>query len=120
MADAEVLRRHGVQSTALWPIVAGDRVLGSFSFGCTTREQAWSDLTLDRMALVAEVLAGALLRREHERVLRTTLAEVDALRERLAAENEYLREYAFAAEGFEDIGRSEPVEAASGNRRESG
>ncbi len=109
MADAEVLRRHGVQSAAVSPIVAGDRVLGSFSFGFITREHVWPDLTLDRIALVSEVLAGALLRREHERALRTTLAEVNALRERLAAENEYLREYAFAAEGFEDIVGESPV-----------
>ena len=110
MADAEVLRRHGVRSAAVWPIVAGDRVLGSFAFGFITREHAWPDLTLDWIALVSEVLAGALVRRENERALRTTLAEVNALRERLAAENEYLREHAFAAEGFEDIvGESAPL-----------
>ncbi len=110
MADAEVLRRHGVQSAAIWPIVAGDRVLGSFSFGFISREHAWPDLTLDRIAVVSEVLAGALLRREHELALRTSLAEVNALRERLAAENEYLREHAFVAEGFEDIvGESAPL-----------
>jgi transcriptional regulator with GAF, ATPase, and Fis domain len=55
------------------------------------------------MRLIAEVFAGGLLRCEHERALRATLAEVTTLRERLAAENEYLRESMFAAEGFEDI-----------------
>ena len=56
-----------------------------------------------RMRLIAEVFAGALLRREHERVLRATVAEITALREKVSAENEYLRERSFPAEGFEDI-----------------
>jgi transcriptional regulator with GAF, ATPase, and Fis domain len=102
-ADAEVYRRFGVRAVAISPILAGDRVLGSISFGLTTREHVWSELTLARIALVSEVLAGAFLRREHERELHATLAEVTALREQLAAENEYLRERAFQAEGFENI-----------------
>jgi len=109
IADAHVLRRLGVQSVAISPILVGDRVLGSFSFGLTTREHLWPDLALARIALVSEVLAGALLRRENERELRASLAEVTALRERLAAENEYLRERAFAAEGFEDIVGESPA-----------
>ena len=59
--------------------------------------------------MICEVFAGALLRLEHERKLRATLAEVEALRERLQSENEYLRAGAASAEGFEDIVGKSPA-----------
>ena len=101
--DLQVWRGFGVRSVAVFPITAGDQFLGAFSFGTTRVERSWPQPLIDRMRLVGEVFAGALLRREHERTLRATLAEVTTLREWLAAENEYLRERTFAAEGFEDI-----------------
>jgi len=101
--DLQVWRGFGVRSVAVFPITAGDQFLGAFSFGTTRVERSWPQPLVDRMRLVGEVFAGALLRREHERTLRAALAEVSTLREWLAAENEYLRERTFAAEGFEDI-----------------
>jgi len=101
--DVQTLRALRVKSIALFPIVAGGQFLGAFTFGTMRVEQAWPQPLIDRMGLISEVFAGALLRREHERTLRVTLAEVTALRERLAAENEYLRERSYSAEGFEDI-----------------
>ena len=53
--------------------------------------------------MIGEIFAGALLRREHERRLRDTLGEVEALRERLQSENDYLRAATSSAEGFEDV-----------------
>jgi len=73
------------------------------SFGTTRRERLWQQSSIDRLRLIAEVFAGALLRRDHERRLRASLAEVEALRERLQTENEYLRQGSLAAEGFGDL-----------------
>ena len=101
--DVQTFRAFGVKSVALFPIVAGDQLLGGVSFGTTRNERQWSQSTIDRLRLIGEVFAGALLRREHERKLRATLAEVEALRERLQTENEYLRQGTVAAEGFEDL-----------------
>ena len=66
-------------------------------------------MILDRLRLICEVFAGALLRREHEGKLRASLAEVEALRERLQSENEYLRTGAASTEGFEDIVGKSPA-----------
>jgi formate hydrogenlyase transcriptional activator len=102
--------RLGQKSAAVFPIEGGGRLLGVFSFGTVRAERAWPQPLIDRLRLVGEVLAGALLRREHERTLRTALAEIEALHERLRAENQYLRKDIFAAEGFEDIvGESVPL-----------
>ncbi len=101
--DLQTFRAFGVKSVALFPIVAGDRLLGGMSFGTTRRERGWPQPVVDRLRLIAEVFAAALLRRDHERRLRASLAEVEALRERLQSENEYLRQGRLAAEGFEDL-----------------
>jgi formate hydrogenlyase transcriptional activator len=101
--ELQTFRAFGVKSVAIFPIVAGDQLLGGVSFGTTLRERQWPQPVVDRLRLIGEVFAGALLRREHERKLRATLAEVEALRERLQTENEYLRERASNAEGFEDL-----------------
>ena len=101
--DLQTWRTFGVRSVAVFPIVAGDQLLGGVSFGTTLREIQWPQLVIDRIQLICEVFAGTLLRRDHERKLRATLVEVEALRERLQSENEYLRAGAASAEGFEDV-----------------
>ena len=101
--DVQTMRAFGVKSTALFPIVAGNQLLGGVSFGTTRKERQWPQSTVDRVRLICEVFAGALLRREHERTLRAALAEVEALRERLQSENEYLRAGASSFEGFADV-----------------
>jgi len=101
--DAQTFRAFDVKSVALFPIVAGDRVLGGLSFGTTRRERPWPQSTIDRLHLIAEVFAGALLRRDHEHRLRASLAEVESLRERLQTENEYLRQGSMAGEVFEGL-----------------
>jgi formate hydrogenlyase transcriptional activator len=101
--DVQTVRAFGAKSFALFPIVAGGQLLGAVSFGTTRRERPWPPSVVDRFRLIGEIFAGALLRREHERRLRDTLAEVEALRERLQSENDYLRAVTLGAEGFEDI-----------------
>ena len=101
--DVQTFRASGVKSFALFPIVAGGQLLGAVSFGTTLRERPWPQPIVDRLRLIGEIFAGALLRREHERRLRDTLAEVEALRERLQSENDYLRAATSSAEGFEDV-----------------
>ena len=101
--DGETFRAFGVKSVAVFPIVAGDRLLGGFSFGTTLNERLWPQPLVDRLRLIGEVFAGALLRRDQEGKLRETLTELEALRERLQLENDYLRQRTLTTEGFEDI-----------------
>jgi formate hydrogenlyase transcriptional activator len=107
--DLRTMQTFGVKSVALFPIVAGSQLLGGVSFGTTLRERQWPQPMVDRLQLICQVFAGALLRREHERRLRASLVEVEALRERLQSENEYLRAEASSAEGFEDIVGKSPA-----------
>jgi transcriptional regulator with GAF, ATPase, and Fis domain len=112
-AEAPIDRRgmlaFAVKSVAVFPIAAGDRLLGLFSFGSTRAARDWPRPLQDRLGLVGQVLAAAFLRREHEMMVRATLTELEGLRQRLQEENEYLRERAIAAEGFEDIVGESPA-----------
>jgi len=101
--DAETFRVFAVRSVAVFPIVAGDRLLGAFSFGATQKERPWPRPLVERIRLISEIFAAALLRREHEARLREALGELEMLRERLQLENDYLRQRSVHAEGFEDI-----------------
>jgi len=107
--DLQTWRAFGVRSVAVFPIVAGDQFLGGVSFGTTLRELQWPPPMVDRLQLICEVFAGALLRREHERKLQAALAEVEVLRAQLQSENEYLRAGATGAEGFEDVVGESPA-----------
>ncbi len=107
--DLQTAREFGVRSVALFPILAGERLLGALSFGTSRVEQRWPEPLVDRLRLIGEVFAAALLRREHEGTLRATLAEVETLRERLQVEHEYLREQALGPEGFEEIVGESPA-----------
>ena len=101
--DAETFRAFAVKSLAAFPVVAGDQLLGAFSFGTTLEERSWPRPLIEQLRLISEIFAGALLRREREARLHEALGELETLRERLLLENDYLRQRVVHSEGFEDI-----------------
>jgi len=101
--DLATVRTHGMRCFVLAPITAGGQLLGLLSFGTGGSEHCWPATFVDRVCLVARIFAGALLRRDYERRLSVSLAEIETLRARLRAENEYLRDRALVVEGFDHI-----------------
>jgi formate hydrogenlyase transcriptional activator len=91
-ADVASARLVGATSVALLPLSAGGKLIGTVSFSTVTREVRWPDSIVQRLRLIGEMFASVLLRRESELELRSALAQVRALTERLEAENAYLRE----------------------------
>ena len=89
--DLATVQRLGIQSVALLPLAAGGKLIGAVHFSTQT-EVHWPDAIVHRLRLIGEIFASVLLRRQSELELRAALAEVQALTERLAAENAYLRE----------------------------
>jgi signal transduction histidine kinase/integral membrane sensor domain MASE1 len=70
--DAESLRRRGVRSNLVIPLVASGRVFGSLSFVTVSTERSWSRELVQRLHLVAEVLANALAQKEANDALRVS------------------------------------------------
>jgi signal transduction histidine kinase len=61
--DLELARRMGNKSFLAIPLKVGGAVVGTVTFGSVRAEQTWSERTLRRMRLVAEVFGNALERK---------------------------------------------------------
>jgi|HubBroStandDraft_6_1064221.scaffolds.fasta_scaffold234562_1 signal transduction histidine kinase len=74
--DLASARRRGGESNVIIPFMIGGVVAGGFFFGTVFTERSWSQETVQRLKLVAEVIANALQRRRAE-------AEIQRLSEEL-------------------------------------
>ena len=72
IADRESFRRSGLRSMLVLPLSTGDRVLGGLALITTAAARAWSLELASGIALVAEVFANALARKESEDALRAS------------------------------------------------
>jgi formate hydrogenlyase transcriptional activator len=88
--DRENVRPH-TMSNAIMPMEVNGHVVGALSFASLRRERVWTDDILDRLRLVAAVFAQVLARRQSQVDLEHALAEVQRLKDQLAAENVQLR-----------------------------
>lgn len=64
----ELVKSYGIQAYACHPLIAYGRVLGTLSFGTTTRS-AFNDDELDMMKAVADMVAIAMERKHFEELL---------------------------------------------------
>jgi transcriptional regulator with GAF, ATPase, and Fis domain len=91
--DKETFRQVGPRASAGFPLAAGGgEVFGALSFGKVSGEKVWPDSLLQRLRLVAQVLANALVRMRSDQKLQEALAEVKQFQDRLQQENVYLRQ----------------------------
>jgi len=91
-ADLAVSRRLGARSVVLLPLAVAGNLVGAVTFSTVHREVRWPDAIVQRLRLIGEMFASVLVRCESERKLRAALREVETLKERLEAENAFLRE----------------------------
>ena len=78
-----------------------------------SRERSWPENLVQRLQLIAQILANALLRRRSEQKLRLALSEIKQLKEQLHQENVYLRQEAGQLHGNENvIGQSPALKQA--------
>ena len=106
-------RQTGMKSNLSIPVSIGGRLVCALAIGTFTRRRAWPEPLVERVRLIAQIIAGALQRRRHELALRESLAEIKRLNRRLQAENAYLQEEIKSSHDFDDIvGDSEPLRLA--------
>lgn len=94
--EATVEREHciqqGIKSSALIPLAAGGAFLGVAGFACLRAERQWPEVLIQRLNMLGAVFANALIRKNKEQELLQAFSEIQDLKERLEAENTYLRE----------------------------
>ncbi len=98
-AEIEFCARTGLNSHLGIPLRVGGRVMGAIGFSAFRRTRAWPEDLIVRLKLCGEVFAQALARSRRETELALALAEIMRLKERLTAENDYLRLFACPGPG---------------------
>jgi transcriptional regulator with GAF, ATPase, and Fis domain len=95
-AARERAESFGLRACLLMPVSVEGQVVAALSLAATTGERSWDETLMTRLRLVAELLAGALLRLKAEE-------QVRGLTERLEAENDYLRRELAGPVAFREI-----------------
>jgi formate hydrogenlyase transcriptional activator len=69
--DQESRRHFGIQSSVVIPLTAGGGpVIGILTFDTLEKERTWQETILEKLRLVARIVAGALARKRSELMLR--------------------------------------------------
>jgi transcriptional regulator with GAF, ATPase, and Fis domain len=94
LLEREFCARTGLRSNLTVPLRSQGEVRYGLAIGALRRTRTWPEALVGRLTLVGDVFVLALQRARSERRLQAALAELSALRDRLQAENVYLREAA--------------------------
>ena len=89
--DKETYRRIGQKSQMAFPLSAEGKVMGVLAFGSLREDRKWPTPLVERVGLVAQVFANALVRAVSDERLRQAYGEIEQLKSRLEKENTYLR-----------------------------
>ena len=108
--ERELFLREGTKSFLGVPLVVAGSVVGGLSLGMIRFARDWPDALVEHAHLLAQVFANALARKQADLSLHHALSEIQQLRERIQAENAYLRQEIAVVHGYEEIiGNSDAV-----------
>ncbi len=109
-AEKEFCYQQGIKSLALIPLVVSDSFLGVVGYSTFHTERSWPEILVRRLWLVGAVFANALMRKRSEQQLHSAFEEIKELKDRLEAENLYLREEVSLQHGRDElIGESKVI-----------
>ena len=85
------------------PVVVAEQVVCALVICGRQSAPRWSDPVVERVRLIAEIFGVALQRCRQETALRASVATIERLNARLAADNDYLQEEIKTYHDFDDI-----------------
>ena len=85
------------------PVMVGERVVCAVVFCAHRPSQGWPAPVVEWLRVIAEILGVALQRCRQEAALRASVATIERLNARLAADNAYLQEEIKIYHDFDDI-----------------
>ena len=95
------------------PASAAGHVICALVLTVSTSPRNWTQGLVDRVQLLANIMASALHIKRHEHMLRSNVGVIKQLNEQLQADNVYLKEEIKTFHDFDDIvGESEPLKVA--------
>ena len=101
--ERDYARRTGLSSSLAVPVSIGGRCICALVLGSFSRFREWTGPVQDRARLLAEIIGTALHRSRQDAALRASLAEIERLNSRLAAENVCLKEDVKTFHDFDEI-----------------
>lgn len=100
----------GIKSMMFIPASVGGIIVGAITFVSYSVKTEWPDELTQRLRLLWEIFANALERKRADQKIQTALAEIRQLKDRLEAENIYLRDQIDVEYRHEEIiGKSEAI-----------
>jgi formate hydrogenlyase transcriptional activator len=96
-------RTFGIRSSLAVPAAIAGRVVCALWLGCVRHTREWSTPVVERMRLVAEILATALQRSRNHSALEANHAEINRLNACASGDNVYLREEIKTYQDFDEI-----------------
>jgi transcriptional regulator with GAF, ATPase, and Fis domain len=103
LIDKIFLQKHCTKSNLVIPLNAGGYLLGVLGLATTRKARKWPGDLIQRLTLVGEVFANALIRQRHEDELLKALDHIKTLKDQLQAENILLRSEVIKSSHFEEI-----------------
>lgn len=82
----------GIKSFLFIPLNVGGTVVGLLSFASNRIKKSWPDLLIQRLRIFWEIFGNALERKRADQAIQKALVEIQTLKDRLEAENLYLRD----------------------------
>ena len=102
-AEREYAARVGMRAVMTLPLAIAGRPECAISVGDFTRPRPWTPIDVNRLRIIGEILAGAFDRKRRDAELMARVGEIQALRDRLQAENVSLREEVRSRHDFDEI-----------------
>jgi formate hydrogenlyase transcriptional activator len=102
-SEQAYVRAVGMKSNLTIPAFIGGQLVCALAVGSFRDAREWPDPLVERVRLVAQIIAAALLRRSQELALRASLDEIERLNRQLRAENLYLHEELKSRHDFDEI-----------------
>lgn len=102
--EKKYCRDHGgIRSIMFIPASVGGVVAGFITFVSYRVKRDWHDDLIQRLRLLWEVYANALERKRADQKIQSALAEIEKLKDRLEAENIYLRDQISIEHQYDEI-----------------
>ena len=95
----------GTKSILMLPLISGDTLLGSVTFGTLTHEQKWSPDLVRRLRLVAEIYANTLMRDRKDQELRNYQNHLERMVDERTARLEEAQKELVVRERMATLGR---------------
>jgi len=101
--DVASLEELGLKSVVAVPLIVSGKTLGVLTFGNIADERNWSDRDLLDIRVIADLFANVISRLQSRKELDLALGALSEAKERLEAENVYLRQEISSTHGFDEI-----------------